>query len=324
MAGVQPSLPPSARVALLDWYAPRARAYAWRRGRPSAYRTLVSELMLQQTQASRVEPAFRSFLRRFPSVSSLAAASRAEVLRAWAGLGYNRSAVVVAPGRTGGDDVSRRPGAGRSGSAAHVAGGRSVHGGGRGLDRGRCAGRRAGCERPADRGAGRVRRCAAGAVRGGRGGGPLAGPWRPRPVEPGADGPRARALPSRPAVRRLPAHPRVPMASGQPRRGTGGLRQPSAGPLRRVDARGPWPARRRVAGAPDRRSRRPESARPASPPLGSRRRSTVWSATASSSGPVARTGSRADVPRVDARSSRSVACGNYGNHSHSRRSGPSG
>jgi A/G-specific adenine glycosylase len=95
MAGVQPSLPPSARVALLDWYVPRARAYAWRQGRQSAYRTLVSELMLQQTQASRVEPAFRSFLRRFPSVSSLAAASRAEVLRAWAGLGYNRRAVSL-------------------------------------------------------------------------------------------------------------------------------------------------------------------------------------------------------------------------------------
>jgi A/G-specific adenine glycosylase len=95
MAGVQPSLPPSARVALLVWFEPRARAYAWRRGRPSAYRTLVSELMLQQTQASRVEPAFRSFVRRFPSVSSLAAASRAEVLRAWAGLGYNRRAVSL-------------------------------------------------------------------------------------------------------------------------------------------------------------------------------------------------------------------------------------
>ena len=95
MAGVQPSLPRSARVALLDWYGPRARDYAWRRGRPSAYRTLVSELMLQQTQASRVEPAFRSFVRRFPSVSSLAAASRADVLRAWAGLGYNRRAVSL-------------------------------------------------------------------------------------------------------------------------------------------------------------------------------------------------------------------------------------
>src|SRR6476620_5624089 len=95
MAGAQPSLTPAARVAVLEWYAPRARAYAWRRGRPSAYRTLVSELMLQQTQAARVGPAFRSFLRRFPSVSSLAAASRAEVLRAWAGLGYNGRAVSL-------------------------------------------------------------------------------------------------------------------------------------------------------------------------------------------------------------------------------------
>ena len=58
MAGVQPVCPVGAGSPL-DWYAPRARAYAWRRGRPSAYRTLVSELMLQQTQASRVEPAFR-------------------------------------------------------------------------------------------------------------------------------------------------------------------------------------------------------------------------------------------------------------------------
>jgi len=69
--------------------------YAWRRGRPDAYRTLVSELMLQQTQASRVEPLFRAFMRRFPTVASLAGASRADVLRAWAGLGYNRRAVYL-------------------------------------------------------------------------------------------------------------------------------------------------------------------------------------------------------------------------------------
>ena len=68
MARAQPSLSVAARKALLDWYRPRARAYPWRRGRPNAYRTLVSELMLQQTQASRVEPAFRAFLRRFPTL----------------------------------------------------------------------------------------------------------------------------------------------------------------------------------------------------------------------------------------------------------------
>src|SRR5439155_17095374 len=43
--------------------------------------------------AARVAPAFRSFIRRFPSVRALAAASRREVLSSWAGLGYNRRAV---------------------------------------------------------------------------------------------------------------------------------------------------------------------------------------------------------------------------------------
>jgi A/G-specific adenine glycosylase len=60
-----------------------------------AYRVLVSEVMLQQTQASRVIPAYRRFLRRYPSLSALARASRAEVLEAWNGLGYNRRAVAL-------------------------------------------------------------------------------------------------------------------------------------------------------------------------------------------------------------------------------------
>jgi A/G-specific adenine glycosylase len=49
--------------------------------------------MLQQTQAARVVPVFRSFIRGFPTVQDLAAAPRREVLLAWAGLGYNRRAV---------------------------------------------------------------------------------------------------------------------------------------------------------------------------------------------------------------------------------------
>lgn len=57
---------------------------------------LVSEVMLQQTQTARVVPAFRRFLERFPTVRALAAAPRAEVLRAWAGLGYNRRAIALA------------------------------------------------------------------------------------------------------------------------------------------------------------------------------------------------------------------------------------
>jgi len=74
------------------WYAPRARAYPWR-SRPTPYRVLVSEVMLQQTQASRVAPAFRAFLRRFPSARALASAPSSEVLRVWSGLGYQRRAV---------------------------------------------------------------------------------------------------------------------------------------------------------------------------------------------------------------------------------------
>ena len=64
-------------------------------GGGTPYRTLVSEVMLQQTQAARVEPIFEAFVARFPRVDALAAASRADVLRAWSGLGYNRRAVAL-------------------------------------------------------------------------------------------------------------------------------------------------------------------------------------------------------------------------------------
>ena len=57
-----------------------------------AYRVLVSELMLQQTQVSRVIPKFGHFMRQFPTVTTLANAPLAEVLAAWSGLGYNRRA----------------------------------------------------------------------------------------------------------------------------------------------------------------------------------------------------------------------------------------
>lgn len=56
------------------------------------YRILVSELMLQQTQVSRVIPKYRAFLKQFPSTQKLAAAPLGDVLKAWQGLGYNRRA----------------------------------------------------------------------------------------------------------------------------------------------------------------------------------------------------------------------------------------
>jgi A/G-specific adenine glycosylase len=81
-------------AALLAWYRPRRRAYPWRRTR-DPYRVLVSEVMLQQTQAARVAPAFERFLAAFPNVDALAAASPGDVLRAWDGLGYNRRALAL-------------------------------------------------------------------------------------------------------------------------------------------------------------------------------------------------------------------------------------
>lgn len=78
----------------MDWYQPRRRAYPWR-VQPDPYRVLVSEVMLQQTQAARVVPAFDRFMVRFPTLDALAAAPRSDVLREWSGLGYNRRAVAL-------------------------------------------------------------------------------------------------------------------------------------------------------------------------------------------------------------------------------------
>jgi A/G-specific adenine glycosylase len=73
---------------LLAWYAVHGRDLPWRRTR-APYRILVSEIMLQQTQVERVLPKYRQFLRRFPTLKSLAAADVGEVRRLWYPLGYN-------------------------------------------------------------------------------------------------------------------------------------------------------------------------------------------------------------------------------------------
>src|SRR5262245_60007442 len=85
----------SLRAALLAWYRPRPHDYPWRTTDPDPYAVLVSEVMLQQTQAARVAPAYRTFLQRFPDVRTLASAARAELLRAWGGLGYPRRALAL-------------------------------------------------------------------------------------------------------------------------------------------------------------------------------------------------------------------------------------
>ena len=95
MAGMTTLEPSPLRRALRAWYRPRREGYPWRREGIGPYAILVSEVMLQQTQAARVAAAFDAFLRRFPTVSSLAAAAPADVLRAWSGLGYHRRAVAL-------------------------------------------------------------------------------------------------------------------------------------------------------------------------------------------------------------------------------------
>jgi A/G-specific adenine glycosylase len=90
----QPSPEAAERKILLDWYRARSNGYPWRRT-ADPYAVLVSEVMLQQTQASRVAPVFETFLVRFPSVRALARASRPDVIRAWGGLGYVRRAVAL-------------------------------------------------------------------------------------------------------------------------------------------------------------------------------------------------------------------------------------
>jgi A/G-specific adenine glycosylase len=78
---------------LLRWYRRHGRStLPWRTTR-DPYRTVVSEFMLAQTQVERVVPKFDAFVERFPSFRALAQSSRAEVLRAWRGLGYNSRAV---------------------------------------------------------------------------------------------------------------------------------------------------------------------------------------------------------------------------------------
>ncbi|MBI1961126.1 MAG: A/G-specific adenine glycosylase [Parcubacteria group bacterium] len=82
------------RVTVYGHYAQHARSFPWRATR-DPYRILVSEIMLQQTQADRVAEKYPTFIKRFPTVRSLAAARLASVLRAWQGLGYNRRAKLL-------------------------------------------------------------------------------------------------------------------------------------------------------------------------------------------------------------------------------------
>jgi A/G-specific adenine glycosylase len=81
-------------AVVLGWYASHGRDLAFRRT-TDPWAVLVSEVMAQQTQASRAAEAWTRFMSLFPTPAALAAASPAAVIRAWRGLGYNRRALAL-------------------------------------------------------------------------------------------------------------------------------------------------------------------------------------------------------------------------------------
>jgi A/G-specific adenine glycosylase len=80
------------QTAVLRWYRQNGRTLPWR-CEQDPYRVLVSEVMLQQTQVSRVLEKYPPFLKQFPTLRTLARAERSSVIRAWQGMGYNNRAV---------------------------------------------------------------------------------------------------------------------------------------------------------------------------------------------------------------------------------------
>ena len=83
---------PEIRRAIRRWFRKNGRSLPWR-GSRNAYHVLLSEIMLQQTQVSRVLVKFPEFLRRFPTLQKLAEAGVRDAIIAWRGMGYNSRAV---------------------------------------------------------------------------------------------------------------------------------------------------------------------------------------------------------------------------------------
>lgn len=120
---------PSFRRRLLHWFGLTKRDMPWRRSR-DPYRIWVAEVMLQQTRVAAVVPYYQKFLRRFPTIVSLASASEAQVLRMWSGLGYysrarnlRRAATQIVANHSGRfprdpDEALALPGIGRYTAAA--------------------------------------------------------------------------------------------------------------------------------------------------------------------------------------------------------------
>jgi A/G-specific adenine glycosylase len=120
---------PFPQKKLIFWFQKHQRDLPWRTRR-TPYSTWISEMMLQQTQVQQVEPYFRRFINRFPTLSSLAKASTQDILKAWEGMGYyNRAgnlhqAAKLIVSRLGGkipadfQELIKLPGIGRSTAGA--------------------------------------------------------------------------------------------------------------------------------------------------------------------------------------------------------------
>ena len=91
---VLPAAPGVLAAAVEEWFQTEARDLPWRRHR-TPWRSLVSELMLQQTQVARVEARFEGFMERFPSPAAMVDAGEDAVLALWEGLGYYRRARLL-------------------------------------------------------------------------------------------------------------------------------------------------------------------------------------------------------------------------------------
>src|SRR5213595_836569 len=108
---------------LLAWYSQNKRPLPWRET-TDLYAILVSQVMLQQTQVERVVPRYLRWLARWPTVEALAAATTADVILEWQGLGYNRRAVnlhraaLAVAGGGWPDDPTELPGVGPYTAAA--------------------------------------------------------------------------------------------------------------------------------------------------------------------------------------------------------------
>lgn len=79
---------------IFDWWASHRRDLPWRHTH-DPYKIMISEIMLQQTQVSRVLAKYEEFIRAYPTAKSLAQAKTSDVLKLWKGMGYNRRALYL-------------------------------------------------------------------------------------------------------------------------------------------------------------------------------------------------------------------------------------